>query len=170
VVEARRRRLLESYLGSGEVLVSETQPGLLRLARSRGLDDAAAWDVIQQAYVSVYLEARELTDPESWLRTVVRRRSLDWHRRELSESAKRAGAQALAFVFAGGRRLSLDERIALRRALATLGPRLRLLVLYRYFEGYSEEEAARRAGYSPASAKKTLTRALAKLRRVLDPA
>ena len=139
---------------------------LLRVARNFGLDAHAAKDVVQQAYVD-FLDRpeaiSEVDDPEGWMVRVVARRCADWRRRE----ALHAGCAA-ALPEAPVESLTPEQRLAVRSAVDRLSIRLRTLVEARYFCGYSEAEAASLAGYSPASYKKTMTRALAELRRELE--
>ena len=136
---------------------------LLRVARNFGLDAHAAKDVVQQAYVA-YLDGGEgIEDSEGWMVRVVARRCADWKRREAlhadcTSSLPEAPVESL----------TPEQRLAVRSAVDRLSIRLRTLVEARYFCGYSEAEAAAIAGFSPASYKKSMTRALAALRRELE--
>lgn len=163
--EARRARLGESYRNSGELLVRETRSRLVRFAKTRGLDLAAARDVVQQAYLALFRARPTLADVEAWLTRVVARRSSNWQRRA---EVERAHLQAAAAQMTAGETLSDEQRLLVAQILGSLSARARRLVELRYFLGHDEAEAARLAGYSSSSYKKTMTRALRKLRLALD--
>jgi RNA polymerase sigma factor (sigma-70 family) len=158
-VEQRRQQLCASYAGTGELLVRATAPRLLALARARGLDHAAAEDVVQEAFAALFQKRPELGDVEAWLVCVVRRRASDWLRdarlRELSDARLQPALPAP---------LSPIDRLTLVMALARLTPRQRALVEARFCSGHSEHDAALLAGYAPASFKKTMSRILRRLR------
>ena len=161
----RKSELARSYRDSGEQLVRLTRPRLVKLARSRGLDLSAAKDVVQQAFMALFEKRPHLADVEAWLARVVLRRSHDWRRTERRRSAE---SSAIALPSEVVEQLSEEQRLAVRSVLGKLSLRTRKLVEARYFEGHSEEDAARLAGYSPASYKKTMTRALRKMRQELE--
>ena len=160
----RCAELLRSYRESGEVLVREVSPRLRRRARWRGLDLEAARDVVQQTFAELFARRPKLRNIEAWLLRIVDRRSIDWIRR--SAAAKRF-LDNLTTVRSPSA-LPLDVRMAVEQALSRLPPKQQALVRLRYFEGCDEATAAVRAGYSPKSFKKMLTRALCRLRTVLE--
>ncbi len=59
---------------------------------------------------------------------------------------------------------AVDDRDALVRALASLSPRERAMVVLRYYHDLSEAEVARELGVSLGTVKSTCSRALARLR------
>ena len=142
---------------------SDSRRRLLRIARGLGLDAHAAKDVVQQAYVAYLGVGEGIEDSEAWMVRVVARRCADWKRREALHADCASVVPELPIET-----LSPEQRLAVRSAVDRLSIRLRTLVEARYFCGYSEAEAASLAGYSPASYKKTMTRALAELRRELE--
>ena len=64
---------------------------------------------------------------------------------------------------------ALENRLVLRRAVATLSPDHRQVVVLRYFAGLTVPEAARALGVREGTVKSRLHRALAALREQLDP-
>ena len=130
-----------------------------------GLDLSAAKDVVQQAFMALFDRRPEVRDVEAWLVRVVTRRGVDWQRREKLHAS---GVCPTTIPDEPVQELSPEQRIAVRSVLDRLSKRTRLLIEARYFDGLSESEAAVRAGYSPASFKKTMTRALGTLRRELE--
>lgn len=161
----RTQQLAASYRESGELLVLKTRPGLLALARRRGLDPSAARDVVQQAFHALFERRPRLANVEAWLVRVVLRRCADWFRREAAQRELRCPASLPDEPID---RLSEDQRLAVRSVVERLPERQRLLVIARYFDGHSESEAAEVAGYSPSSYKQTMTRALAAMKRELE--
>ena len=166
-LEERRRLLCASYAGTGDLLVRVTAPRLVALARARGLDHAAAEDVVQEAFTALFQKRPKLGDVEAWLVCVVRRRTTDWLRAErlweLSDDRANRPTPGAA-----ERSCSRLDRLSLAVALARLTPRQRALVRARFVVGHSERDAALAAGYAPSSFKKTMSRILARLRRQLD--
>jgi len=163
--QVRRQELARSYRESGEVLVASTRPRLIRFARKLGLDIASAKDAVQHAFVALLDKRPSVDDVEAWLAKVVLRRSSDW----LRDHHQNGTHVSLATLPEEPvEQLSEDQRLAVLAVLGRLSKRQRLLVQARYFEGHTEAEAARLAGLSSASYKKTMTRALARMREELE--
>jgi RNA polymerase sigma factor (sigma-70 family) len=160
----RRQELARSYRESGEVLVKMARPGLIQVARKLGLDLAAAKDVAQQAFASLFAQRPTIDNLEAWLTKVVLCRANDW----LRDHGKRNQVCLTTIPEEPVAQLSEDQRLAILTVLGRLPKRYRLLVEARYFEGHTEEEAAQLAGLSPASYKKTMTRALQRMREELE--
>lgn len=162
--ELRRQELARSFRDSGEVLVRKTEPRLIRVARKLGLDAAAARDVAQQAFVALFAKRPSIDNLEAWLVKVVFCRANDW----LRDHGRRKQV-CLSLIPEGPvEKLSEDQRLAILAVLERLPKRYRTLVEARYFTGHTEEEAARLAGLSLASYKKTMTRALDRMRKELE--
>jgi RNA polymerase sigma factor (sigma-70 family) len=160
----RCAELQRSYRESGEVLVREVSPRLRRRARWRGLDLEAAREVVQQAFAELFTRRPKLRNVEAWLLRVVDRRSIDWIRRSAAAQRFLDNLTTLRSPSV----LPLDVRMSVEQALNRLPAKQQALVRLRYFEGCDEATAAERAGYSPKSVKKLLTRALCRLRSVLE--
>lgn len=163
--QQRRAELVRSYRDSGEVLVTQTRSRLVKLAQRSGLDLAAAKDVVQQAFATLFDKRPQLQDVEGWLVRVVQRGASAWRRTEKAWASDICPTTLPDEPIA---RLSAEQRLAVRAVLGRLAERPRRLVIARYFEGHTEEESARLAGYSPGAFKQTMTRALRRMRRELE--
>ncbi|MGH7859938.1 MAG: RNA polymerase sigma factor [Candidatus Binatia bacterium] len=165
MAQARQRELVRSYRESGEVLVASTRPRLVRLAKKLGLDLSSAKDTVQHAFQALFHKRPKIDDVEGWLVKVVSWRSRDWLR------DRRARGEHVCLTTIPEKpvaELSPEQRLAVQAVLDRLPKGYRRLVQARYFEGHTEEEAAELAGLSPASYKKTMTRALTMMREELE--
>ena len=147
-----------------ERLVATRSQALLRSAYLMTGDAQSAEDLLQTALAKMIPRWSRLRDPdaaEAYLRRVMTTTYLKWWRRHWrnevpSETVPDApGADVYAEV---------DARDQLRRALATLAPRQRAVVVLRFYEDLSEERVAELLGCSVGNVKSTASRALAKLR------
>ena len=145
--------------------MAEATPALARTAWLLCGDAHRAEELVQQALMRTYLAwstARE-RDPLAYTRRTLANLRIDtWrkHRREvltsvLPEVSVDAGADRHA------------ERDRLVRALATLSPRQRRIVVLRHLEGLSEREVADDLGVSLGTVKSTASRGLGQLRTAL---
>lgn len=145
--------------------VAEATPALARTAWLLCGDERRAEELVQAALVRTYLAwgtARQ-REPLAYARRVLANLRIDgWrkHRREVLTGAP--PEQALA---AEADRLA--ERDRLVRALGTLSPRQRRVVVLRHLVGLSEREVADDLGVSVGTVKSTASRGLAQLRSVL---
>jgi RNA polymerase sigma factor (sigma-70 family) len=163
----REARLRASLERSGVFLVDELGGRLTALARSRGLGESDAEEVVQEALAAVYVRRAEIDSPEAWLVRVVDRRCCDWYRRrQVQERAH----ERLAARARERRAAPSGDGLDLEKALRQLPKKLRKVVRLRYIEGLGCAEAAERLGYSPASYRSTLGRTLRSLRALLDAA
>jgi RNA polymerase sigma-70 factor (ECF subfamily) len=128
----------------------------------------AAEDVLQEAYVRVWLQARRY-DPERgaplpWLSRIVRNLAIDQLRRERSKTediddhadSLSEPAQPVA------------ERLDLSRGLARLGADQRHALTLAFVHGYTHEELVARLGLPLGTAKSRLRRGLAEMRAQFD--
>jgi RNA polymerase sigma-70 factor (ECF subfamily) len=143
-----------------------------------------AEDVMQDALIKTYQHVSGITDPQSfrtWLYTTVRNACLMKRRRHAGEPAafvpldgdaddERAGGVQIPDVA-----IRADERLVnewmdgrLRRALNTLPPAYRMIVVMREIEGLSTKEVAAITGYSEVNVKTRLHRARLMLRKQLE--
>ena len=152
-------------------LIRRHSPRLLAIARSTGLDRAAAEDAVQATWSDLFRHVRELRDPHAvrgWLATTVKRRAI-----KLSQQRRRTIADAERHVVDDvviDADLLRDERVvALRRAVSQLraGDR-ELLELIFSDRSLSYEEIAGIIGRSIGSIGPTRARCLAKLRTLLE--
>ena len=150
--------------------VVHRSPALLRTAYLLcGGDRGAAEDLLQDVLERVYLRRRRITgDFEPYVRTALANSAANrWRRlgRRVAESPlqdrdgpARAGQAA-------------DEVVAVRdevaRALRTLPPRMRAVIVLRHFDDLSEADTARALGCSVGTVKSQNARGLERLRALL---
>lgn len=139
----------------------------MRLAYGMTLDRGRAEDLAQEAFAKLWFRWAKASagNPEAYLRRILvslflsRRRVRWWSESPAAElPAQPSEAQA------GGTR-RVDDRDALRRALATLSPRQRAVVYLRYAEDLPEREVAELLGCSVGAVKTHASRGLEALRR-----
>ncbi|ADG75394.1 RNA polymerase, sigma-24 subunit, ECF subfamily [Cellulomonas flavigena DSM 20109] len=148
--------------------VADSGPALARTAWLLCGDVHQADELVQQALVRTWLawdRARE-REPLAYARRVLaNQRVSTWRRRsrEVLAAAEHLPERAVE----GGQSLH-DDRDQLARALATLTPRQRRVVVLRHLEGLSEQEVADDLGISVGTVKSTASRALRQLRETMD--
>lgn len=146
-----------------------------------------AEDVMQDALLNTYKHVSQIKEPEAfrtWLYQTVRNACLMKRRRRVDEPAQltsldqgaRDGdgmAAPIDVADTSGR--PMDEQLIndwkgerLRRALATLQPGYRVIVVLREIEGLSTREVATITGFSEANVKQRLHRARMMLRETLE--
>ena len=142
---------------------------LVRVAFLLTGDVGRAEDLVQQALVKVHRHwSRVHADgyPYAYTRAAVANESASWWRRrrvretlgDLPGHTDRARTDAYAVV---------DSRDELVRALHTLPPRMRAVVVLRFYGDLSERETAEALGMSVGSVKSQTSRGLDRLRTAL---
>lgn len=147
---------------------------LVRLARIFCDDQAAAEDLVQEAFIRLHRSAGTIRDPEkapAFLRSIVINLAKDHNRRGLMSLRHRAAAQAPdvrpdAGVDADA--IESEEARVVLDAIRLLPDRQRSCVVLRYYLQYSESETAATLGISKNSVKTHCRRALATLEVVLE--
>jgi RNA polymerase sigma-70 factor (sigma-E family) len=156
--------------------VGNSADGLLRAASLITWDAAEAEDLVQECLFRVasrWPRVRKMDHPAAYARTVLVHLALDEGKRrtrrrnELHEAAARrmdeheddAAARVLGRVEASADLLA---------ALGELPPRQRAALVLRYFEDLSEAETADAMGCSVGTVKSTTSRALERLRSVVE--
>jgi RNA polymerase sigma-70 factor (ECF subfamily) len=145
-----------------------------------------AEDVMQDALLKTYRYVSRIKDPEAfrtWLYTTVQNACRMKRRRHVGEpshltSIEQGGVGAdgeAAAVDVEGHSPPADQLVMdawvsgrLRRALDTLPPSYRMIVVLREMEGLSTREVARVAGISEANVKTRLHRARVMLRQAME--
>jgi RNA polymerase sigma-70 factor (sigma-E family) len=153
---------------------SRTGP-LLRSAYLLTGDQHLAEDLVQAALVRTHRYWSRLHatgNAEAYTRTVMYHIQVSWWRRRRFREAYPGDLPEPA---PSGRDLGTDAalRLAVRTALAQLGPRQRAVVVLRYFEDRTEPEVAEILGISVGTVKSATFKALRRLRQVaphLNPA
>lgn len=168
-------RAREGDKGAYEQLVRRHQEIAFRTAYAIARSTAEAEDAAQEGFVKAYLALdrfRAGSEFRPWLLAIVANEA----RNRLRSAARRAnlvlrvehdrpsGGAAPSPEEAA---VAREQRESLLRALAGLKPRDRLVLTYRYLLDLSEAEAAAVLNCPPGTVKSRLSRALARLRRVL---
>lgn len=158
-------------------LMSDHEDALYALARRYLGSHHDADDVLQDAFVKIFQNLDGLSSPEafySWCRRIVVNTALDHIRRrrrcvEIEEDGLAAASVSSPRVFAPpDRRVEEREFIAcLERALRSLPPRQREVVVLHDVEGLSTEEVAVRCDCPPATVRSNLFYGREKLRSAL---
>ncbi|MGD0775632.1 MAG: sigma-70 family RNA polymerase sigma factor [Candidatus Solibacter sp.] len=141
---------------------------LVRYAFRAGVSLQTAEDVVQEAFVELYvalLEGKVVENPKGWMLCVVRRRIIDWRRRE-----SRHGGAFLPLSAAGAATERSHEEFPaewvdtqLTRLLAVLSRREEEVVLLRA-SALKYSQIAARLQISSNSVKTLLVRAIRKMR------
>jgi RNA polymerase sigma-70 factor (sigma-E family) len=123
---------------SFEEYVAARRPALLRTAYLLTGSHADAEDLVQVALVKVVPQWSRIADhPEPYVRQALARESISrWRRRRWRETSMDAVPER------PGSAPDLDQRETLRRALGTLPPRQRAVIVLRYHEDLTEETAS----------------------------
>jgi RNA polymerase sigma-70 factor (ECF subfamily) len=140
-------------------------------------ESAAAEDVVQDAFVSLWKQAPRF-DPErgqvrSWLLTIVHHRAIDVVRRRTGRGERALPEGPEEFVATRGRPEELAEwkleAEAVREAVRQIPEEQRLTVQMAYFEGLTHVEIAERMGVPLGTVKSRLRIGLEKMRVYLRP-
>jgi RNA polymerase sigma-70 factor (sigma-E family) len=150
---------------------------LLRAAYLITWDVADAEDLVQECLFRVarrWPRVRKMDHPTAYARTVLVHLALDEGKRRTRRRAELQQNGALPFDEhqddAAARVFGRVEASAdLTQALGVLPPRQRVALVLRYFEDLSEAEVAETMRCSVGTVKSTTSRALERLRRVVDP-
>ena len=159
-----------------ERFVESSADRLLRAAYLITWDLAEAEDLVQECLLRVarrWPRVRKMDHPTAYARTVLVHLALDQGKHRTRRRAQLAEATAspldqhedVAAVRVLGR---VEASADLMQALGELPPRQRVALVLRYFEDLSEADVAEAMGCSVGTVKSTTSRALERLRRVID--
>jgi RNA polymerase sigma-70 factor (sigma-E family) len=143
-------------------LVAREYMPMVRLAVTLVGDDGDAEEIVQEAFAAVHERWARLDRPGGYLRGCVVNRARDVLRRRYRAARLQRSAPRRDETTELGADHLLD-------ALDALPPTRRAAVVLRYYEGRSEAEIAELLGVRPGTVKSMLHRALAQLRRVIEP-
>ena len=134
---------------------------------------AVAEEQVQEALLSAWRGIRGFrqgSPVKPWLLRILVNAVLSQQRRRMVETVRLAGAGESDQGSPDPAETldALENRLALRRAIAELSPDHRQVVALRYFAGLTVPEAARTLGVREGTVKSRLHRALAILRQQLD--
>lgn len=153
-----------------EAYVRHNRVRLVRLAALLAAGDVGRGeDAVQAALTRVYLAWRRLADPDhidAYVRRAIVNAVIDEHRRRWNRhEVPTAEHTDIPASSGAGTRPSAE----MLTALQSLPPRMRAVVVLRYFEDCSVSESARLLGCSEGNVKSQCARALVQLRRKLQP-
>lgn len=129
-----------------------------------GGDQHAAEDLVQTALAKAADHWSQLDHPLAFVRTVMYRQQISWHR--LGWSKHESAAETLPEPAMGDRSHLIELKLAVRGALGRLSPRQRAVLFLRHFEDLPESEVAEVLGCSVGNVRSTNHRALQRLREV----
>jgi RNA polymerase sigma-70 factor (ECF subfamily) len=147
-------------------LVERYQRPLFAFLAGRLRDRLDAEEAAQESFVRAFLSLRKLNKPGSffpWLLGIAGRVSKEQMRTRRRDEQERQAAASLPPESA-----SEPSDYALEEAIAMLPESYRQVLLLRYYEGLSCQEAATRLAMPLGSVTKTLSRAYALLRQQLE--
>lgn len=179
MVGVRRTRRIGADMGEGgppwaavlDRLVRDRRTALMRYAAlltGGALRDAD--DLVQEALVRTFSRGRPLREAaaaEAYVRQAILRVFLDGYRRRRQWLGLRHLVVEQEAVT--GAEPAADAAIDVRRALATLRPRLRACVVLRYYDDLTVPEIADRLGLAHGTVKRYLSDAVAALEPLLGP-
>ncbi|WP_307864965.1 SigE family RNA polymerase sigma factor [Myceligenerans salitolerans] len=144
-----------------------TTPALSRLAFLLTGDEHRARDLVQQALERTYLAWGRVADgnPEAYARRIVVNARIDGWRKRRRETP--ADPAELWDAQISDQTSGVLHRDQLVRALRTLPPAQRRVIVLRYLYDLSEADTAAELGVSAGSVKSAASRGLARLRTVL---
>ncbi|WP_007515741.1 MULTISPECIES: SigE family RNA polymerase sigma factor [Pseudofrankia] len=150
-----------------EEFVERTADRLLRSAVLLTGDRGAAEDLLQGALERTYRHWRRIGGdaPEAYLRrALVNAATSRWRRRRFHEVPLLTDGGWTADTSVADHAEALSQRDGLVRALLTLPPRQRAVIVLRYLDDLSEADVAAALGCSVGSVKSHASRGLARLR------
>jgi len=135
-------------------------------------NEQEAVEILNDGFLKILMNI-ELYDPEfsfkAWLRKIMINKSIDYYRKNKSAAL----FSTLDSLDAGQASFSdypdLDDIEDLVPALRKLSPGYRIVLNLYILEEYSHEEIAEKLQISPSTSRSSLSRALSKLKEILDP-
>jgi RNA polymerase sigma-70 factor (sigma-E family) len=147
--------------------VADHERRLLSLALLLTGDRGLAEDLLQTALLTTYRHWARVSRAESplaYVRRVLVNIHISWRRRLMSTEQV---LEVIPDPGGGDPQATHAVEADVRRALARLSPRVRAVLVLRYFEDLTERETAQLLGCSPSTVNTHATRGLAALRRTL---
>jgi RNA polymerase sigma-70 factor (sigma-E family) len=151
----------------GQLFEEYRQPAL-RLAFAMTGDADLAEEVVAEAFAHVFRQWKtgRVRDPGTYVRrAVVNEVRTTWRRLQVRRIYAAAERRVESSTSSGTDRV--DDADLLRRALATLPPRVRAVVVLRVMQDLSEQQTAAALGCSVGTVKGYLSRGLGQLRESL---
>ena len=174
VHEELLRRCAAREPGAFEALYEQTASMLYSIALRMLRQPAAAEDVVQEAYLSIWSRAADyrpgLGAPLTWMTSITRYRALDaLRRRSHREDAQLPlDEEAHADPFGGDAESRTDDARMLDACLERLGDEQRSCIVLSYCEGYTHQELAERFARPEGTVKSWIRRGVQTLKGCLD--
>jgi RNA polymerase sigma-70 factor (sigma-E family) len=148
--------------------VSAATPALSRTAYLLTGDHQLAEDLLQSALANAFRHWPRIRDghPEAYVRRSLHHEQVSWWRRRRGYEHLTPNPGAERSSSDGDLADATTVRITVVRALATLTPRQRAVIVLRFYEDLTEAAAARVLGCTVGSVKRHGHEALARLRRI----
>lgn len=167
--QTRAQRREEEF----EQLALGLTPRLLRSARLLCGDAHQAEDLVQETLAKLYVRQRSalaprLDNPAAYAQTVLTRTFLSARRRRSSTELLLGELPEQPESWDPSSPTGPEDRMALLAALAQLAPADRAVLVLRYLEELSVEETADRMGATSGAVRTRCSRALARLRVVVE--
>lgn len=147
--------------------VTARHPLLLRRAYLLTGDHGAAEDLVQDSLAKLWLawSRHPIDNPDAYRRRTMAHAAISrWRRRKPWDRVASAGVEPAAPDHSPG----VDEHDQLWRALLTLAPRQRAVLVLRYYEDLSEPEICDALGIAPGTVRSQAAKARAQLRSILE--
>ena len=142
-------------------------PSLVRYATALCGNPVEGEEIVQSALVRVALRwpfVRDKDNPEAYVRRAITNTYLNTWRRLRSRETSVAEVPDAVTADATA---NVDDVMTVRKALATLPPRQRAVLVLRYLEDRSEQQTAELLGCSVGTVKSQTSKALARLRQTV---
>lgn len=162
-----------------EVLYTRYATSVYSLAMFMLKQEALAEEVTQDIFLNIWLKASSYKvdrgEARAWIMSITHHKSVDAFRsrRRTLSTTERMDSETLNLIPSG--QLPTDEeaernldRERILKALATLPPAQREVIMLGYFEGYSQSEIAKKLQQPLGTVKTRVRLAMQKLRAVLD--
>ena len=157
-----------------DAFVGECSVSLLRTAYLVTGDAGHAEDLVQDCMFKVarrWARVSSMDSPRAYARRILMNQALDDSKRRYRHRAELAAmspgeppAPARGRSVTSGAGATTEDRLELIRALGSLPPRQRAVLVLRYFDDLTESEVASTLGCSIGTVKSTASRALVKMR------
>ena len=143
--------------------VEQRTAALLRYAHVLTGDRTRAEDLVQGALANAYRHWTSVAEPDAYVRRAVLHAHLNRRTRLLRREHLTDRVPEGVVVASGS-----EDRLDLLRALATLPPRQRAVVVLRYYEDLTEAQTAEALGIAVGTVKSQHAKAIATLRGRTD--
>lgn len=175
------RRALEGERGAFDALVTRHMGLVYAIACARLGDRERAEDLAQEVFLRAFLALDRLDDPNkfaAWSSQITRNLAISWLRRDSRikrlalEVPLGEGHEDLPDTQSKGARHQMESRereSALWKAIQSLPPEERELVLLHFSEGISANEIGRRFGVHQTTISRRIQRALSQMHGLLEP-